>query len=56
MLNYTTWKNNCPLRFIVRDGKRILQAPWSYLENGEVKWVDVPLEIEETKKESDNAE
>ena len=46
MKNYTTWQNQCPLRFIEREGKKILQSPWVCMESGEIEWKDVPLEVE----------
>ena len=30
-------KNQCPLRFIERDGKRILQSPWVDMNAGAIK-------------------
>ena len=39
----TTWESVCPLRFVMRDGKRILQHPLRCLETQEVVWQDVPL-------------
>lgn len=38
-----TWENVCPLRFVMRDGKRILQHPLRCLETREIVWQDVPL-------------
>jgi hypothetical protein len=38
-----TWESVCPLRFVMRDGKRILQHPQRCLETREVVWQDVPL-------------
>jgi hypothetical protein len=40
---WATWKDICPLRFIVRDGKKILQSPHQCLETLEIEWRDVPL-------------
>lgn len=45
MSNYKVWKNECPLRFVEREGKRILQSPW-VSDEGEVIWKDIPLEKE----------
>lgn len=39
----STWENVCPLRFVMRDGKRILQSPHRCLETREIEWRDVPL-------------
>lgn len=48
------------LRFVTRDGKRILQQAWTYsdysadgarLIGGGLKWKDVPLETEEGTEE-----
>lgn len=38
-----TFKNVVPLRFIMKDGKRILQHPFVCVETQEVVWTDVPL-------------
>lgn len=38
-----TYRNVTPLRFVMRDGKRILQSPRECVETGEILWVDVPL-------------
>ena len=46
--NYKTMRNQCPLRFIERDGKKILQSPWMDMETGEVEWKDVELVSLET--------
>lgn len=40
---YKIMQNQCPLRFIERDGKKILQSPWLDTENGDVEWFDVEL-------------
>lgn len=39
---------NCltPLRFVEREGEKILQAPWKNLTTHEITWRDVPLEKE----------
>jgi hypothetical protein len=34
------------LRFVMREGKRILQQQWLWLWGGETEWRDVPLEEE----------
>lgn len=40
------WKNLAPLRFIERDGKKILQSLHVEVSKGGSKWEDVPLEEE----------
>lgn len=42
--NFKTWESVCPLRFIMRDGKCILQSPHRCIETREIEWLDVPLE------------
>lgn len=41
--NFITSRCLVPLRFIERDGKRILQHPYVCDETQEVEWRDVPL-------------
>ncbi len=41
--NVKTWESVCPLRFVMRDGQRILQSPHMCVETGEIEWRDVPL-------------
>jgi hypothetical protein len=47
-----SWSPLIELRFVERDGKRILQQAWSEfnhkgMQTGNYKWYDVPLQDEE---------
>ena len=49
----TKWQPTCELRFVERDGEQVLQQKWErflsewYENKPEIKWRDVPVEVEQ---------
>lgn len=43
LTTFKTMRCLTPLRFVEREGKRILQHPYECLETKEIEWVDVQL-------------